>query len=118
MLNFCFFWKKIWKKNFEISFVKFKLLYLAHILSKFQLVQTTEPLSSLKKRGLAPTEQPEPDFSRAYGFRKVLGINKDCLEAKFFIDFVRAILEIWTKKHQKCTKKGFSPICDPPRFSF
>ena len=34
--------------------------------------------TSLKKRGLATTVQPELEFSRTYGFREVLCINEDC----------------------------------------
>ena len=33
------------------------------------------------KKGVT-TVQPEPDFSRTCGFRVVLGINEDCLNAK------------------------------------
>ena len=39
--------------------------------------------TSLKKRGLATTVQPEPDFSKTCRFRKMLGIKDDCLNAKF-----------------------------------
>ena len=58
---------------------------------KFQVIQTTASLchnvvahkKSLKKRVLATTVQTVPDFSRTCVFCKVLGINKDCLNAKF-----------------------------------
>ena len=39
-------------------------------------------ITKKKKRGLATTVQPKPDFSRTCGFRKMLGINEDCLNAK------------------------------------
>ena len=67
-----------------------KKLYLEYILSKFQVFPTTASLChnvvshkkvkkwGLKKRGLATTVQPEPEFSRTCGFREVLGINEDC----------------------------------------
>ena len=40
-------------------------------------------MTKSQKRGLATTVQPEPEFSRTCGFRIVLGINEDCLNAKF-----------------------------------
>ena len=75
-----------WIKNVEKNFWK-----------KFQVVQTTASLCNnmiskkkvkknddkSQKRGLATTVQPEPDFPRTCSFRKVLGINEDCLNAKF-----------------------------------
>ena len=101
-----FFSEKIWKKQnlgkkklkkkFWIFFFNFKYLYLTHILSTFQVVQTTAPLChnvvshkkvkktiKSQKRSLATTVQPKPNFSGACGFPEVLGINEECLEAKF-----------------------------------
>ena len=87
--------KNFGKKIFKIFF-QLQVLYLAHILSKFQVVQNTTSLchnvvshnkskkkTKSQKRGLATTVEPEPDFSRACSFRKMLGINEDCLEEKF-----------------------------------
>ena len=42
-----------------------------------------EKTTKSQKRGLATTVELEPDFLRTCGFRKVLGINEDCLNAKF-----------------------------------
>ena len=38
----------------------------------------------VSKRGLVTTAQPKPNFSGTYGFREVLGINEDSLNAKFY----------------------------------
>ena len=73
------------------------LIPLEYTLSKFQVVQTTASLchnvvlhkkvkkttKSQKKRGLATTIQPQPDFSKTCGFCEVLCINEDCLDTKF-----------------------------------
>ena len=73
-------------------------------------------LLSLKNRGLATTVQPEKDFSRTCSFREVLGINKDCLNAKFH-RIVRAVLG-YEQKHQKCTKNGGFPPFETPQDLF
>ena len=39
-------------------------------------------MTKSQKKGLVTTVQPEPEFSRTCGFREVLGINEDCLNAK------------------------------------
>ena len=41
-----------------------------------------EKTTKSQKRGLVTTVQPKPEFSRTCGFRVVLGINEDCLNAK------------------------------------
>ena len=88
--------KKNLKNIFGKNILKFFIQLQAYILSKFQIVQTTASLchnvvshkkvkeiTKAQKRGLATTVQPEPDFSRACGFCKVLGINEHRLNAKF-----------------------------------
>ena len=42
----------------------------------------TKKRLSIKKGGLVATVQTKPEFSRTCGFRIVLGINEDCLNAK------------------------------------
>ena len=78
----------------------------------------TKKRLSLKKRGLVTTVQPKPEFSRTCGFRKVLGINEDCSNAKFSSKFLEPFLRYGKKTSKMPQKWGFSPNCDPPRFFF
>ena len=77
-------------------------------LSKCGITQKSQKGLSLKKRGLASSVQPEPDFSRTYGFRNVLGINADCLNKKFHQDRYSRFLDL-DKKHQKWSENGGFP---------
>ena len=72
---------------------------------------------SLKKRGLATTVQPEPDFSRTYCFHEKLGINKDCLNSKFHY-MVRVDFKIWTKNIKNGLKMGVFPNLLPTMIFF
>ena len=42
-----------------------------------------EKMTKSQKRGLVTTVQPKPEFSRTCHFQEVLGVNEDCLNAKF-----------------------------------
>ena len=72
---------------------------------------------SFKKRGLATTVQPQPDFSRTCSFCEVLGINEDCLNTKFHLNRWSRFWNIG-KKHKKCPQNGFFPYLWPPKIFF
>ena len=66
-------------------------------------------LKSLKYRGLVPTIQVEPDFSRTCSFCVVV----DKVELITYIKFQRILITGWTdmgKLHKKYPQKGFFPI--------
>ena len=94
-----------------INFKSFRLLYHSFIVW-YHTKKVKKP-TRFQKRGLATTVQHEPDFSRTWVFRKVLGINKDCLNAKFH-RIVRAVFEILTKT----IKNGVFIHLWPPNISF
>ena len=51
------------------------------------------------------------------GFCEVLGINEDCLVAKFQQNCLSRFWDMDKKKHQKCpTNLGFSPFATPHDF--
>ena len=63
------------------NFKSFRLLH--HCVIMWYHTKRVKQTTKSKKRGLASNVQPEPDFSKTCSFRKMLGINEDCLNAKF-----------------------------------
>ena len=70
---------------------------------------------SVKNRGLAPTIQPEPDFSWICGFRQML----DNVELIMYMKFQKLLIagcRDMDKKQQNIPKIEFFPICDAQDF--
>ena len=72
---------------------------------------------SLKKRGLVPTIQPEPDFSWTCRFCQML----DNVELIMYMKFQKLLMtgcRDMDKNIKNTPKVGFFPICDSRRFFF
>ena len=115
-------WKKFWKKNFDFLF-KFKYIYLAHILSKFQIVQTTASLcqnvvshkKSKKKKRLSLIKNGSGHSCAVLIF---LGhAFSQGARYQWWLLRSKKLLESFLRYGQKTSKMhqnwGFSPICHP-----